>query len=147
MKPRSPRPARQELGAIGELVGGVAVVASLIYVGVQVRHSARTTQAASRQAIADSHNQINLAVCQNVQLARVIREGNENRSGLGGDEQVQYDTLWLAVLHVFETLFLPESRQRSGATALDIGAAKPRGGLRITWRPRVVGGQSVFIQP
>ena len=28
-----------ELGAIGELVGGVAVVASLIFVGVQVRQS------------------------------------------------------------------------------------------------------------
>ena len=29
-----------ELGAIGELVGGVAVIGSLIYVGLQVRHSA-----------------------------------------------------------------------------------------------------------
>jgi len=35
-----------ELGAIGELVGGVAVIGSLIYVGIQVRHgtaAARST--------------------------------------------------------------------------------------------------------
>ena len=33
-----------ELGAIGELVGGVAVIASLIYVGLQVRQSTIATQ-------------------------------------------------------------------------------------------------------
>ncbi len=33
-----------ELGAIGELVGGVAVIASLIYVGLQVRHGSRAAQ-------------------------------------------------------------------------------------------------------
>ena len=33
-----------ELGAMGELVGGVAVIASLLYVGLQVRQSVRSTQ-------------------------------------------------------------------------------------------------------
>ncbi len=31
-----------ELGAIGELVGGLAVIGSLIYVGIQVRQNTRT---------------------------------------------------------------------------------------------------------
>ncbi len=30
-----------ELGAVGELVGGVAVIASLIFVGLQMRHGNR----------------------------------------------------------------------------------------------------------
>jgi hypothetical protein len=38
-----------ELGAIGELVGGVAVVASLLFVGVQVRTNTREQRAASMQ--------------------------------------------------------------------------------------------------
>ena len=37
-----------ELGAIGELVGGVAVIASLVYVGLQVRQS---TQVGRAQAV------------------------------------------------------------------------------------------------
>ena len=37
-----------ELGAIGELVGGVAVVASLIFVGVQVRQNARSVRHAAQ---------------------------------------------------------------------------------------------------
>ena len=36
-----------ELGAIGELLGGVAVIASLVFVGVQVRHSNRLAQGAA----------------------------------------------------------------------------------------------------
>jgi hypothetical protein len=33
-----------ELGAIGELVGGVAVVGSLLFVGVQIRQGTRMTE-------------------------------------------------------------------------------------------------------
>jgi len=36
-----------ELGAIGELVGGVAVIVSLVFVGLQVRHSNRLAQGAA----------------------------------------------------------------------------------------------------
>ena len=36
-----------ELGAIGELVGGIAVIASLVFVGLQVRHSNRLAQGAA----------------------------------------------------------------------------------------------------
>ena len=39
-----------ELGAIGELVGGVAVIASLLYVGLQVRQSNRMEMAESARA-------------------------------------------------------------------------------------------------
>lgn len=39
-----------ELGAIGELVGGVAVVGSLLYVGMQVRQSNRMEMAESLRA-------------------------------------------------------------------------------------------------
>ena len=44
----------QMLGAWGELLGGLAVVASLVFVGIQVRHGAEASRAATRQAIADS---------------------------------------------------------------------------------------------
>ena len=40
-----------ELGAIGELVGGVAVIASLIYVGLQVRQSNRQAQATATREV------------------------------------------------------------------------------------------------
>ncbi len=39
-----------ELGAIGELVGGVAVIASMIFVGVQIRQNNRLTANSVAQA-------------------------------------------------------------------------------------------------
>ena len=48
-----------ELGAIGELVGGVAVIGSLIYVGLQVRQS--NAQAVRANQIAKSESNRSLA--------------------------------------------------------------------------------------
>ncbi len=45
-----------EWGAIGELIGGIAIIISLIYVGIQVKHSTQTAEAAAAQSFADVHN-------------------------------------------------------------------------------------------
>ena len=34
----------QDWGAIGEVIGGVAIIFSLIYVGIQVKQSTKATQ-------------------------------------------------------------------------------------------------------
>ena len=44
----------QDWGAIGELLGGVAIIVSLIYVGMQIKHGNRETRAATLQATLDS---------------------------------------------------------------------------------------------
>ena len=101
-----------ELGAIGELVGGVAVIASLVYVGLQVRQNTRATLAASHHAMADSFNEINLAFARDAELARVFRKGNGGRGDLTEDERVQYDFIHMAIFRTFETHFF---QSRSGA--------------------------------
>ncbi len=44
----------QDWGAIGELLGGVAIIVSLIYVGLQIKHGNRETRANTLQATLDS---------------------------------------------------------------------------------------------
>jgi hypothetical protein len=44
----------QDWGALGELVGGVAIIVSLIYVGLQIKHGNQETRAATLQATLDS---------------------------------------------------------------------------------------------
>ena len=48
----------QDFGAMGEIVGGIGVIASLIYLGTQIRFSARTTQAESTREIVNQFSQI-----------------------------------------------------------------------------------------
>ncbi len=45
------------IGAVGEILGAVAVVATLGYLAVQTRHSVAATQANTRQAILESDQQ------------------------------------------------------------------------------------------
>ena len=45
----------QDWGALGELIGGVAIIVSLIYVGLQVRQSTHATRAATSQAFTDQY--------------------------------------------------------------------------------------------
>ena len=40
----------QDWGALGELIGGIAIIISLIYVGVQLNLSNKATRAATNQA-------------------------------------------------------------------------------------------------
>ncbi len=42
-----------ELGAIGELVGGVAVIGSLLYVGIQIRQNTRVVQSTAHHQMLD----------------------------------------------------------------------------------------------
>ncbi len=44
----------QDWGAIGELLGGVAIIVSLLYVGLQIKHGNRETRAATLQATLDA---------------------------------------------------------------------------------------------
>ncbi len=44
----------QDWGALGELVGGAAIIVSLLYVGLQIKHGNREARAATMQATLDS---------------------------------------------------------------------------------------------
>ncbi len=94
-----------ELGAIGELVGGVAVIASLIYVGVQLRQNTKATEVASHQAITEMFNTINLTFGSRTDVSRVFRLGLENSPEITDDERIQFGFLCLATFRAFEMEF------------------------------------------
>ncbi len=104
-----------ELGAIGELVGGLAVIGSLIYVGLQVRQT--NTQAKQRNEIerAESHRVQSrdgnaLFVCLTEPgLANVFRRGLNDFRSLSFDEQGQLDW-WLSsyTIHTESVEFVAE---------------------------------------
>ena len=62
-----------ELGAIGEMVGGVAVVASLIFVGLQIRANTRTMTADAGTRAQMSWAGINRTISQHRERDTLIR--------------------------------------------------------------------------
>ncbi len=107
----------QDLGSIGEFVGAVAVVVSLIYLAVQIRQNTRAVRAYSFHAATDSFNLLNTTIAHDESLARIFRLGSEELGNLNEDERVRFNFLFLGALRVFETLYY-QNKQGTGDPAL-----------------------------
>jgi hypothetical protein len=93
------------IGAIGEILGAAAVVASLAYLAVQIRQNTRSVRSSSFHAVADSFNQLNSALASDRELARIFRRGSEDLTQLDVDEHTQFTYFALACFRVMESLF------------------------------------------
>ena len=77
-----------ELGAFGELLGGLAVIGSLIYVGLQVRQSNRQSEAESIRAFVRDYNTL-LRQLRDPAFTDIWRRGAVDFSALTRTEQTQ----------------------------------------------------------
>ena len=71
-----------ELGAIGELVGGVAVIGSLIYVGLQIRQNNRATSSSRHQEMLHYIQETYKPFVQSKDIAELIRSGRDSPDDL-----------------------------------------------------------------
>ena len=94
-----------ELGAIGEFVSGIAVIGSLIFVGLQVRQNTKTLRQAGRRQ----------ASLQNQQIGRMMADYPEE-SAVGFDrlgelsvaDRWRFDMLWGMYLQGMEQTIADE---------------------------------------
>jgi hypothetical protein len=63
----------EELGYISQIIGLVAVFASLIFVGLQIRQNTKAIKARSHHAVTDSFNAINNLILSDPKVARIGR--------------------------------------------------------------------------
>lgn len=84
----------EEYAFLAEIIGTAAVVISLVYLALQVRHGISQTQAEARYAFVQATSDINMSIAQSKQLASVWRRGLENPDELDADETMQ---LWMLI--------------------------------------------------
>ena len=94
------------VGAIGEIVGVIAVVATLLYLSAQIRQANRATRSESIQGSTTAFNEINGWVVNNKELARIVLLGSRDLDELSEEENVRFAFFLLSTFHVFETIFL-----------------------------------------
>lgn len=85
----------QDLGAIGELISGVVVVATLIYLAIQLRQNTETTQAQTTASVALEMEQALLALAQNADLAIAYQKALQ-RKELSEIELIRLGFWWAA---------------------------------------------------
>lgn len=91
---------------LSQIVAVVAIFASLVFVGLQIRQNTRATRAASHNAVSDSLNEINRMFAENADLTKIWLAGMADRKALTEEERWRFDSTMRAYMHVCETMFI-----------------------------------------
>jgi hypothetical protein len=88
-----------EWTAIAEIVGAIAVVVSLLYLGIQVREQNRESRLAAMHEIAVGLREA-YSEFANIKNAELLIRGNEDYDKLDDAEKLVLITLWTNVFRV-----------------------------------------------
>ncbi len=83
----------QDLGAIGELIGSIGVVVSLVYLAVQLKQNTRGIRTAAHQHVVSANAAVTMAPAQNLEFAALLWSGVSSSKNLTEETQLAFN-LW-----------------------------------------------------
>ena len=97
----------QDWGAIGELIGGFAIIVSLIYVAAQIRQSTQATRVATSQTFTDQYMR---AVTQLYEpgFSDIYRRGLSGLDNLQGSDKISFMACIGMFLRMYESFYIQE---------------------------------------
>lgn len=108
----------QDWGALGELIGGVAIIVSLLYVGLQIRHSTNATRSATSQAFSAQYSEIMLRLTSS-EVSTVFWKGLPGLNNLEGRELPAYMGFMGAIVRMYETFYFEKLEGRFESKTFD----------------------------
>jgi hypothetical protein len=96
----------EALGAIGEIVGAIAVVVTLGYLAVQIRQNTRTVRASTNHALTVQRNEANYRFGLDPSAAALLLRGARDRDQLDFEERYRHRLLMRAVIGTFEDVYV-----------------------------------------
>jgi hypothetical protein len=91
----------EAISAIGQMVGAIAVVISLIYLAREIRRNARL----ARQSSLDTLNMVAGQLAQNPRLAQLFDRGIRDLKSLEGADRVSFEAFMLQWFHIFAEMY------------------------------------------
>ena len=83
----------EDLGNIGEFVGAMAVIVSLVYLAVQIRQNTRSVRTSTYQDIVRMVQEIDLLLASDPELNRIWVVGRKDPARLDDGQQQRFSTL------------------------------------------------------
>jgi len=128
----------EDLGNLGDFLGGVAVIATLVYLARQIRENTRSTRLAAMQSTMLAAQDLLKLPVQDPDVGRVFRVGLMTPDELTEDEFHRFRYFLLALLRVHEDMFV---QHKSGviddetwhARAANLGTLLAMPGGRRVW--------------
>ena len=100
----------QDLGSIGEFLGGLAVLVSLVYLALQIRQNTTSVRAAASASVAESLSRVTETMSLEPELARIWTEGLADHDSLDGDARIRFNMIFLTYMRRIENAFYQQSR-------------------------------------
>ena len=91
-----------QLANLGEFIGGVAVLVTLVYLAFQVRSNTNSERAETHRSYVEELNRAFLAPMQDLEKAALFRRGANSFRGLSGDEQMVVSAFWQSLFMMFQ---------------------------------------------
>ena len=127
----------ETLGNLGDFIGGIGVIVTVIYLAVQVRRNTQSNLTSSYQSIVTAISDWTTTVASDKELTRVIRIGMADLNSLDGDEQAQFNLLIVGVLRHYENIhfqyengFIPADTWEGWASRIK-GTVEAPGGKHV----------------
>ena len=95
----------EAIGAIGEIVGAVAVIATLGYLALQMRQNTRSVRASMFQSLVEQMVNFDRSFTENPELARTYLEGVEDLDGLSEANRAWMAFTLFSHFQIFQSMF------------------------------------------
>jgi hypothetical protein len=93
------------IGAVAELIAAIGVIASLVYVGFQIRQNTLSVTASAHRAINDKFISVNEFIGSDPNLIKAFLVGRERLEDLDEVDMGRFITIWMNILLHFEDVF------------------------------------------
>lgn len=95
----------EALGAIGEVVGAVGVIVTLVYLAAQVRHNSTVVRSSTRQAIASMQHETGLRIAENPELASMVVQWLDDQYAGSSNKEMRTHIFFRALLRAYENQY------------------------------------------
>lgn len=101
----------EQLGNIGELVGAIGVIISLVYLALQIRTNTEAERTSTYQSIVSDFGALNNTMASTPELSHLFVRAMEDYHQLSPDEKARISQLFFQCFRFFENMFY---QQRKG---------------------------------
>ena len=96
----------EAIGAVGEAIGAIGVIATLVYLAAQIRQNSNAVRSATRQAVSTAQVQVGIQLASNPELrAAASRWIGGDAAPTSPDTQLRDEMFLRAVLRSFENQY------------------------------------------
>ena len=98
----------EALGALGETIGGLIVIATVVYLSRQIRESNKHAKAEAERDVQSHWNGVIDALLRDTAVRAVVRKGGDSFEALSGDEKTAFQLYLAQVLNHLEMVLRME---------------------------------------